>query len=158
MYICECCGNVVCDYELQTRKDFKPVEMTCHTDWCYETMNAPCECGGEFVEAVQCAVCGKYKEKDEYSVCDECLEEAETLENALEYGAEAEETIEINGFLAQVFSNTEIEEILVRELNNARNSFMKPFVQEMISEYVNEDRGTFSDFVDRRASERRNCN
>lgn len=147
MYICDECGNVVCEHDLQTRKDFKPVEMSLHTDWCYETMTAPCECGGEFVKAKKCEICGEYIPEDGLDLCDNCIEKGETLENALKIGDENNISVEINGFLASMFEKDEIEEILTRELKRADVDFIKSSIREKVSNYLNEDVDSFVQFL-----------
>lgn len=70
-----------------------------------------------------CSYCGEETDelygcrKDQY--CKNCLRQLATLEIANEMGERYSEEVTINGFLANAFSEEEINEILLRELKNA---------------------------------------
>lgn len=71
MYICNRCGYLV---------DEVPTERWRHTELdgpFYEEEDAPCACGGEFVEAYECACCGEYEAEDKLTNgwCRSCVTE-----------------------------------------------------------------------------------
>ena len=91
-------------------------------------------CKGYFEEMTQCRICGQYFTDDELSggVCDNCIYEHETdIELCHKLGEEAEETIKINGLIASVFSEEQINEILwnrIKEINRIINVSCYDFI------------------------------
>lgn len=72
-------------------------------------------CGSEdFEEAVHCIKCDEFVPEDNMvgSICKGCLEKRINDEEALAYGNDRKEAVELNGFLAYIFSASEIEYIL----------------------------------------------
>ena len=102
-----------------------------------DTIEDRCECGGWFVEARLCEVCGEVYITDEDDLCEECLKTSSTLENCLDIGDDEaqREQYKLNGFLASVFSEREIEELALK-------CFMelpKHLQQEYINSYCGSD-------------------
>ena len=118
-YICKSCGEVVDEDELNTVR----CKVSDYAGGSYQTFTE-CTCGGDYEEAKQCAECGEYFAEDEMSgeYCTECLKEHATVENAIESGNEATEKVSVNGFVAFVFSEEEINEILVGALEKKIDS------------------------------------
>lgn len=93
------------------------------TDGSCEEIGVCPYCKGYFEEMAQCRICGEYFTEDELSggVCDECIYEHSTdIELCHKLGEEAEETIKINGFIASIFTEEQINEILwnrIKEIN-----------------------------------------
>ena len=58
-------------------------------------------------------------------VCDSCLDDSVDVDNALLIGDENKEKVEINGFLAQIFSETEIENLIKNKLNENKSFYRK---------------------------------
>ena len=91
-------------------------------------------CKGYFEEMHKCEICGEYFTEDELSggVCDECIYEHSTdIELCHKLGEEAEETIKINGFIASVFTEEQINEILwnrIKEINRMVNISCYDFI------------------------------
>lgn len=59
----------------------------------FEEVDAPCSCGGDFVEADKCPVCGEWYEKgdtDEYC-CPDCIDDNCTVEKAIAYAKDCED-------------------------------------------------------------------
>ncbi len=113
MFICQKCGRMLEDYEIGTE----------HQRHGYTSLGAPidepmtsnCSCGGEYVKATKCLVCGEWFLPDTFStqkVCDDCLENEKTVNNALEIGHENQEEVHINGFVKSVLTPEKINEIL----------------------------------------------
>lgn len=81
-------------------------------------------CGSEDIDdALMCPNCGEFcgelfgafgKER----MCEECIKEFATEENLIRYGYEDKQKIEINGYLAEMFSPDEIDRLLKTELDD----------------------------------------
>ena len=104
------------------------------TDGSCEKIGVCPYCKGYFEEMAQCRICGEYFTEDELSggVCDECIYEHSTdIELCHKLGEEAEETIKINGFIASVFTEEQINEILwnrIKEINRMVNISCYDFI------------------------------
>ena len=86
-------------------------------------------CGGSFDEAELCAVCGYEGDEVEDGLCLECFDDfIASKKNDWQWciaaASDEKNAVKINGFLAEMFSPAEIEEILSRELFLA--SVIKP--------------------------------
>ena len=147
MLICENCGKTILESEVRTRKETHSLETSMGYSFDVEYFDEDCDCGGAFVEAEICPICGEYKPKDLNKVCDYCLEDEETLETALEMGDKFKYDVEINSFLASVFTPQEIEEILTREFKQANGSFLREYTKEMVKDYLYTEKEVFADFV-----------
>ena len=147
MLICENCGKTILESELKTHAETHILETSIGYTFDVEHYEEGCECGGAFVEAEMCPICKEYKPKDLNKVCDYCLEEEETVENALLMGDEYKEDVKINSFLASVFTPKEIEEILTREFKEANGSFLREYTKEMVKDYLYTEKEVFADFV-----------
>lgn len=119
MYRCLDCGRILDDDELKTERSY----VSDYMGGCYESFSC-CPCGGDIEEVERCDSCGEYFTSDELpdGICLDCLKEYATVENALECGKDAKETIKINGFLASCFSSDEIEKLLLSALEERINS------------------------------------
>ena len=104
------------------------------TDGSCEKIGVCPYCKGYFEEMHKCEICGEYFTEDELSggVCDECIYEHSTdIELCHKLGEEAEETIKINGFIASVFTEEQINEILwnrIKEINRMVNISCYDFI------------------------------
>ena len=92
-----------------------------------------------------CPICEREFDEDDmfYSVCDECLERNLHQTNAIAYGSKRTETIEINGYLAHEFSRDQIEEILIREIENMTGFFYRWNDKR----YIRQDSSDFADWL-----------
>lgn len=110
MYVCNRCGEVT--DELESYTEMHGAEGT--SNYGPITFDKECHCGGNFVEAKQCNLCGEWFDPDTLydGICEDCLKKATTEENAYKLGEECKESVEINGFLKSVFDTDEIEQIL----------------------------------------------
>lgn len=104
------------------------------TDGSCEKIGVCPYCKGYFEEMHKCEICGEWYTEDELTsgVCDECIYEHSTdIELCHKLGEEAEETIKINGFIASVFTEEQINEILwnrIKEINRMVNISCYDFI------------------------------
>lgn len=142
MLICNRCG------ELKREEDIRSFsECHGHTslgqrleEKCYDY---DCPCGGEFVEAKECKVCGEWFDNtDLEGVCEGCLEKYETVGDALSYGEFDMQSVDINGFVVSVIPKEQINAILTKwvEENVVDNS-------KVVTKYCEQDLLAFSDYV-----------
>lgn len=112
MLICEDCGRTLHEDDLVTQKSY----VSDYAGGCYEEYST-CPCGGDVEEAEMCVCCGEYFKKDELTdgICEDCLKEQMSVDNAIEAGNEAKVTVELNGFLASVFNESVIERLMLDE-------------------------------------------
>lgn len=133
MLICTNCGRVI-----------EEDSLVYHAETHGERRADDCYCGGEFVAAVECEICGKYMaDADSRIVCDSCVAENTTFETAREIGEQNKEKIEINGFFFDIFSEEEIDEILLEFAK--KKCFGNP---ELVKNYTyNDDVWYFEDWL-----------
>lgn len=141
MYICKDCGKI---YEDEEAED---VYVT--TSYYNLAEIVSCCCGGELVKAKRCEKCDEFMPEDNLALCDSCIEEYETLENALEIGADYEEKVSLNGFLTSEFTKEEIESILL-EAFKAKDDKIK---KDAIKQYCEDDYAYFMGVVNKKWKE-----
>lgn len=117
MLYCTNCKELISEDDLSTYKDAHGFN-----DGHYEEYDICPNCGqAEFENAHKCEICGEYfydEENDLSRICPNCVEENmnyETLFNATQKNGQKEK-VEINIFLAELFTASEIEEILAEYL------------------------------------------
>ena len=141
MLICNRCGELIEDHELKFTSQ-------CHGYTCLgqplsETIPEDCRCGGEFVEAKKCNVCGEWFDNTDLNgVCEGCLEEYETVGEALEIGENDTTSVDINGFVASVLSVEQINKILCKWVEENFIDHSKDVVK-----YCEENKAYFSDYL-----------
>ena len=134
MYVCNRCGLL--KDERNMRVVVEPHGET------HE--NHICRCGGEFVEATKCKICGHYFDNTElFGVCEGCISEEETVGNALEVGDLNRVDAKVNGFIANVLTENQINKILGKWVEEHFTDHSKAVV-----EYLENDKGYFSEFLD----------
>jgi hypothetical protein len=118
MLICRDCGYIFGEdevdyYEERHGLDYPP----------YEKVFCCPSCQGDFEEAEYCEVCENYFYDEDVvnGICHECLDKFKqkhkyNILSCLEFTREQKTTISISEFFTNVFSVSEIEEILKREL------------------------------------------
>ena len=132
MFVCNKCGRTIDDEELSF-----------HLESHGEMRVDDCICGGEFVEAKECLVCGKSIEKNGYfDVCEDCLDEHKTFENAVKIGKENAEQTYINGFFFEMLTSEEIETALTEF---ARKKFDGD--KASVKKYIDADRWYYEDWL-----------
>jgi predicted Zn-ribbon and HTH transcriptional regulator len=114
MLVCRECGYV-----------FEEEEAS---NWVEEHGEENCgcpRCKGEFEEAARCKICGEwFLDNGIDEVCEECKEQNLTYSNALKVGDKEKQTVEINGFMASVYSISEINDILQRDYERAHKTVL----------------------------------
>lgn len=115
---------------------------------CSETLSGCPKCRGDYAEAVTCDVCGKdfFEEELNNGVCDCCIEKYRyNIDVCNNIGKNDDDKIELNCFLASVFSKEEIENILFEKLKEAQK-----YGQIDCKKFIESDRDWF---VERLAEE-----
>lgn len=100
-------------------------------------------CHGSFEEIKQCKICGDWYAEDDMTsdVCDECIYSHENdIELCYKFGEVAKEAVSINGFIASVFTEEQIAEILMKELRIA-----KEIGQVSCIEFIGSDKSWFAE-------------
>jgi DNA-directed RNA polymerase subunit RPC12/RpoP len=101
----------------------------------YEKVAVCPYCHGYFEEMYQCEICGEWFTDAELTsgVCDECIYQYDTdVELCYKLGADSKESIKINGFIASVFSEEQINEILwnrIKEISRMVNVSCYDFIE-----------------------------
>lgn len=140
MYICEICGRLY-DGEFGTH-----FEHHGHSTYYDEEVNNDrvCgTCGGEYVEATKCEICGEWFNNEEgFGVCDDCLDKGKTYENACKIWEDDTNTIEVKPILNYVFGERKINEILFAYLEANKEHYDKD-----IKAYINENIDYLADIL-----------
>lgn len=137
LYMCKECGGFVKDPK-ETKEKYE-----CEGKTYYVTIvDTVCpHCGSEMVETYQCEVCGKIIPDDGDTICPECKAKIATYDNACELGDHYTKTIEINGFVASLFEDRDIEDILFDELGKHYD------IEEEARKYFEADETRYQDYV-----------
>lgn len=119
MYKCVECGHIFEEGEQKQRyEDNGEMWQVCPI------------CGGDFEEAETCEVCGAGSEKLYGGVCSECISKYEhDPETCCKASQDEKETVKINAFLAEMFTASEIETILIDALKEQKNVDCKDFIE-----------------------------
>lgn len=142
MLVCNCCGKTVEEQDIKTYRQ-------CHAysslgdHFTEEIMNTRCACGGEFVKARECKVCGCwYPQEDSVEVCESCMESYETVGEALKLGEQRMTNVEVNEFIAFVLPKEQIDRILTKWVEENFVDHSKAVV-----EYCESDKSWFADYI-----------
>lgn len=135
MYVCNKCG------ELRSENELRYVTES-HGE---RHLDMVCRCGGEFIPATKCKVCGEWFDNTElHGVCENCFDKNDTVGTALELGDCALEKIDgINGFIADVLTVEQINKILTKwvEENFVDHS-------KAVKDYLYCDKESYSEFLE----------
>ncbi len=142
MLVCNRCGRIIDDSDLSIT--YQHHGFTSLGDSYSEAVADNCSCGGEFVEATKCAVCGEWFDNSDLAgVCECCIEKHETVSEALEIGKENLHVVEgINGFVASCLSVEQINKILCKWVEENFTDHSKEVVK-----YCEEDKAYYSDWI-----------
>jgi RecJ-like exonuclease len=140
MYICDCCGRL---------KEELGSYSVCHgysslgESYSERFSDDECSCGGTFVEAEQCAICGEWICADE-EICKDCQETEFNLDNAIRYGKWSSDKYgkPINEFFVFALGEEKVEEILSNYIRERSEDF-----EEIATEYCSDDKSNFSEFI-----------
>ena len=137
MLVCTTCGRV---YEEEEVKKIHHDHEFHYDEVYYRCPNCH---NDEFEEAKMCKLCGEYfYDEDNIGVCEECLEISETVETALEYGAERMESVAINGAFYAVYTEEEINAILTKHFEEHFTDHSKQVVR-----YCEEEKRDFAEWL-----------
>lgn len=142
-YICLDCGHIFEEGEQGKSRAFLG---ECHGKNVYEEEKCCPICGGDYEEAFACEICGTLHYKDNLcgGACDRCINEYRYDINTCYDVAKkmGEEQVELNCFLASIFTKDEIENILFKELKNAEK-----FAKVNCDNFINADREWFAELI-----------
>lgn len=143
-YICFQCGHTFGPEEI-VEKYYDRATGT------YEREECP-NCGSdEIEEGMECCVCGEVHIEENMigQVCNDCLNKSVTFGNALRYGKERKQDVELHGFLTWCYAPDEIESILLKHLQTESHEWR----QRMAREYCTDDKYDFADFLEEKGIE-----
>ena len=135
-FICNKCGEVVKETEMDIIRGTSPEEEECG-------------CGGWFVEAERCALCGEFFDKEilENGCCSGCIEEEVGLDGAFDFGDEDKQNIQINGFI-NWFLGKDLEKVLWSYL--MADESIREELNKAARQYCTDDTYSFAGFLRRR--------
>lgn len=132
--ICEKCGKIRCIEDISTVRSFL-CEIN-GVDYYEDTLDT-CECGGDFVKTKRCDICDGYMSADSTDlICEKCATKYGNKEMALNFGEDESELVDINGFLAYLLSEKEINEVLQRY---AFAKYSEDLLRVMAKDYCSEE-------------------
>lgn len=107
-------------------------------------------CGGDIIDIRECKICGELCNDDELhnDVCDDCIHKHATFDNCLNYGDDSKTNVKINGFVASVLTESQINELLIREITkiNSAISLFSLLRDEQIA-FAEEDKDWFAEQI-----------
>lgn len=142
MYICDECGET--RKELDTEYFDTGVRFQDGNNG-FEQTDFDCSCGGTYVEAERCGECSDWADPDKIhnGVCENCLSQNVSIENAELLGMVISEPINVNSFYARVFGESQINHILMTVFLE-----LSPFEkQEKAKAFLMSDKDEFAKFV-----------
>lgn len=146
MYKCLCCGHIFEEGEQQTWRENRGEFLGSS---CSEEMEGCPLCYGEYEKTVCCSVCGGNFLEDELNdgVCDDCIENSKESyrynpQKCYELSKDETAKVEINYFLSCMFTEKQIEEILL--LNIRKASALIPID---CSAFMDADKSWFEDKI-----------
>jgi hypothetical protein len=147
------CGHIFEEGEQARWEEHHPYGMGYAT----ESFSGCPVCKGDYEETERCAICRKECLPDELDggVCEECIDSYRyNIDICVEIGKQSMEEIEINGFLASMYSIDQIESLLWKDLVQASKEMRidcSPFIDvdsswfaERLTEEVKKDENTKS--------------
>lgn len=138
MLVCDMCGKVVGSDDL---KYVTEMHGERHRD-------TRCKCGGHFIPATKCRVCGEWFDNTElYGVCEGCLDEHYSVGTALEIGDEPRELIGVNAFVAFVLTEDEINKILIKHVEEHYTDKCRE-----VRHYLDDNLSCYSEWVEEKAT------
>ena len=139
----KCCGELF-EFE-DLKKEFNSYGLG---DGSGETFLVCPFCKGTPDEAHLCKDCGEWFTMDELTggLCDECLEKLKNqyrfnIDKCVELCGEETESVNLSSFVLSMFSESQIEEILLNELRKSEKVDFLPFIEYDIEWFVEKARG-----------------
>lgn len=118
-------------------------------DWGEHVSVCP-ECGHDSIcECGICVSCGApVPDESGECVCENCIKYHSNPTTALVYGDRRRDSVKINGFIAFLYSEAEINDILLSHYLGEVLTTIEHFRLDGMAElYAQEDRGDFADFI-----------
>jgi hypothetical protein len=148
MLVCDKCGKKTTYSELPVDRDIHGY-TSLGQPLVEETLNTECSCGGVFREGRKCEICGEYfYDKDVLFVCEDCLDDEMTVENAVKIGdSNRNYDVALNGFIVEILGEEKINEILADWILGNHKSLNKielktdRYLKEYLEELSNMIRG-----------------
>lgn len=141
--ICENCGYSASVDEIGTQESYL---CTLEGHDYYERVTNTCpHCNGEFLDAVECKICGSLHRADEdgwFGYCEECLDKEANFDIATDIGRDNKESVMVNGLITHMFSAEEIEAILLDYAKNHQDR------ERNGKTYCLDDTICFTDYLD----------
>ena len=102
-------------------------------------------CDTFLLEAKKCPACDRVYITEDDEICEDCLNEAQTVGTCLQIGETEYQpmAVNINGFLAFVYDKDEIERCILNDFEK----LPKDTQLEYINRYLNEDRSFLADWL-----------
>ena len=112
---------------------------------CYDREECPNCSSEDFEEAAVCEDCGEVVSVDDIvgRLCRECVVKNESSENALAYGEDRKECVELNGFLAWMVREFGLDYYLKKVLENLTDAEKT----RLVKEYCEDDIYDFSEWI-----------
>lgn len=99
---------------------------------------------------VKCKLCENLVDEEDWEVCENCRNNAETFENATQIGNSYREAVIINGFYKHCFSQQDIDDILYAKFKSLSEEEQK----RLIAEYCEDDMLYFVNWLVRKQCKR----
>ena len=134
LLICEKCGNTH-TYEQAKRETEKHYNR--FGEYMGEETYLTCySCGGVLVEAKSCPGCERVYITEDEDICQDCYEEAKNFDTCFEIGEEnyLSADIKLNGFLAMVYSDEEIEKCLIKDFQSLPRGIQEKYFEKYLDE------------------------
>ena len=136
MYICNNCGAELEYSDIRVQKDY-------YNEGDGERWFCPHCISENIEEAKSCEICGKNIPQSHFgNICDACIEEECTVDNAIEFGRNEKTDVKVNEFVAHMLTEEEINELL--ELI-VKYKFSKD--KKAVIDYVDANKDIFAEFV-----------
>lgn len=146
MLKCVECGHVFSEYELNTWEESRGEHFGIP---CYEKMSGCPICEGDYEETVECDICGENHLSSELTsgICEDCIKTYQhDVDMHFKIGANDTDSIELNCFLASVFTKEDIELILLNALKS-RKEYSKKQVESDCERFIEYNREWFAEML-----------
>lgn len=144
MLKCVECGHVFSEYELNTWEESRGEHFGIP---CYEKMSGCPICKGDYEDAVECDVCGENHLASELTggVCEDCIKKYQhDVDMHFKIGENDTDKVELNCFLASVFTKEDIELILLDALKSMKE-YSKKQLESDCERFIEYNREWFAE-------------
>ena len=144
MLKCVECGHVFSEYELNTWEESRGEHFGIP---CYEKMSGCPICEGDYEDTVECDICGENHLASELTggVCEDCIKKYQhDVDMHFKIGENDTDKVELNCFLASVFTKEDIELILLNALKSMKE-YAKKQVESDCERFIEYNREWFAE-------------